>query len=211
MSSARRLDAGVVIGNRFNKHESRDPLVRWTMRRFEDSMFRLLARIGPVRSVLEVGCGEGFVTSSLARAFPEARVLGTDFSPLVIEDARSKHPDLEFQSCSIYDSASLGKFDLVVGCEVLEHLDDPDRALRAVSAAATGYVLVTVPREPLWRALNLLRGRYWSALGNTDGHLQHWSRRAFLRFVATRLDVLAVRSPLPWTQVLARPRPEARA
>jgi hypothetical protein len=67
-------------------------------------------------------------------------------------------------------------------------------------------VLITVPREPLWRLLNLARGRYWSALGNTDGHVQHWSRGALLHFLSTRLDVVAMRSPLPWTQVLGRPR-----
>ena len=211
MTSGGRLDAGIVIGNTFNKHESRNPLVRWTMRRFEDSMFRLLATLEPVRSVLEVGCGEGFVTASLARAFPDARVLGTDFSQLMVDEARRRHPQREFQTCSIYDVEALGSFDLVVGCEVLEHLEDPDRALRALNAAATGHVLVTVPREPLWRILNVLRGKYWSALGNTDGHLQHWSRGAFTRFVAQRMDVVAVRSPLPWTQVLARRRPGRRS
>jgi 2-polyprenyl-3-methyl-5-hydroxy-6-metoxy-1,4-benzoquinol methylase len=204
--TARRIDGGIIVGNRFDKHGSRDPLVRWTMRRFENSMFKLLEGIGPVHSVLEVGCGEGFVTASLTRAFPGARVLGTDFSPMVIDDARSRHPGVEFKACSVYDSPSLGRFDLVVACEVLEHLEDPDRALRAMNAVATGHILATVPREPLWRILNMLRGRYWSALGNTDGHLQHWSRGSFIRFLSTRVDVVAVRSPLPWTQVLARPR-----
>ena len=209
MRSAPRLDAGVVIGNRFNKHESRNPLVRLLMGRFERSMFSLLGSAGPIRSVLEVGCGEGHVTAALARFYPGARVLGTDFSPAIVDVARRTYPVLEFQVCSIYDAASLGAWDLVVACEVLEHLDDPARALRALNAAATAYVLVTVPREPLWRILNLARGQYWSSLGNTDGHLQHWSRGSLARFLATRLDIVGTRTPLPWTQVLARPRAEA--
>jgi len=143
--------------------------------------------------------------------YKDARVLGTDFSSLVIAEARRRQPGVEFEVCSVYDCASLGRFDLVVACEVMEHLEHPDRALRAIQLAASGYVLATVPREPLWRVLNVLRGRYWGALGNTDGHLQHWSRGSFQRFLATQLDVVDVRSPLPWTQVLARPRPMAHA
>ena len=209
MRSAPQLDAGVVVGNRYNKHASRNPVVRMLMAGFERSMFSLLGSVGPVRSVLEVGCGEGYVTATLARFFPGARVLGTDFSAAIIDVARRNQPALEFRVCSVYDSASLGPWDLVVACEVLEHVDDPERAMRAVCAAATGHVLVTVPREPIWRILNLARGQYWSSLGNTDGHLHHWSRGSILRFLATRLDIVGTRTPLPWTQVLARPRADA--
>jgi len=66
--------------------------------------------------------------------------------------------------------------------------------------------LVSVPREPIWRMLNMARGRYLSALGNTPGHIQHWSARAFVELVGQRLDVQAVRSPLPWTMALCRVR-----
>ncbi len=206
MNSAPLVDDGVVVGNRFDKQGSRNPLVRHLMAGFDRGMFALLGRAGPVRSVLEVGCGEGHVTAKLARFFPAARVLGTDFSPAILEIARRANPSCEFQVCSVYDAPTLGEWDLVVACEVFEHLADPARALEAVSRSARGHVLVTVPREPLWRVLNLVRGQYWPALGNTDGHLQHWSRGALLRFVASRFDVIDSRAPLPWTQVLGRHR-----
>jgi trans-aconitate methyltransferase len=203
------VDDGVVVGNRFDKQGSRNPLVRRLMAGFDHGLFELLAQTGPVRSVLEVGCGEGHVTSKLARYFPGARVLGTDFSPAIIDIARRANPQQEFQVCSVYDAPSLGEWDLIVACEVFEHLAEPVRALEAVSRAAHGHVLVTVPREPLWRILNVARGQYWSTLGNTDGHLQHWSRGALLRFLATRLEVVDSRMPLPWTQVLCRRRTES--
>src|SRR5262249_36600071 len=155
----------------------------------------LLDLAGPVRSVLEVGCGEGHVTAKLAARFPDARLLGTDFSQAIVAEARRTHPGLEFQACSIYDVPSLGTRDLVVACGVFEHLEAPARALEAVCGVAGGHVLITVPREPLWRLLTLARGRYWRALGNTDGHVQHWSRSALLRFLARRIDLVATRSP----------------
>jgi hypothetical protein len=64
--------------------------------------------------------------------------------------------------------------------------------------------LVSVPREPLWRALNLARLKYVSELGNTSGHLGHWSKRGFVEFLSQRVEVVEVRSPLPWTMALCR-------
>lgn len=206
MKSAPLLEDDIVVGNRFDKHGSGNPVVRRLMEGFDRGMFDMLRSIGPVTSVLEVGCGEGHVTDKLAKFFPGARVLGTDFSTSIIDIARREHPDRDFEVCSVYDAARLGPWDLVVACEVFEHLDEPARALEVVSSIATGHVLITVPREPLWRVLNLLRGQYWSAWGNTDGHVQHWSRGAMTRFVSTHFDVAQTRTPLPWTQVLGRAR-----
>ncbi len=157
--------------------------------------------------MLEVGCGEGMVTEQLARFFPGARVVGADLSPEIVAEARARHPELHFEVQSIYEAGAGGeRHDLVVACEVLEHLDDPARALRAVARASRRHLFVSVPREPLWRLLNLARGRYWSRLGNTPGHLQHWSGAAFRRLLGSEVEVLAVRHPTPWTQALCRVR-----
>jgi hypothetical protein len=86
----------------------------------------------------------------------------------------------------------------------MEHLEDPDAALDTVARLATPWAIVSVPREPLWRALNLARLKYMSDLGNTPGHLQHWSRHEFLRFLGRRLALVEVQSPLPWTIALCR-------
>lgn len=206
MKPGRLMDEGVVVGNIYDKHESSNPVVRRLMSGFDRGMFQLLAGTGPVSSVLEVGCGEGHVTAKLAARFPGARVLGTDFSPTIVDVARRAHPGLDFEVCSIYDVGRLGSWDLVVACEVFEHLQDPAGALDAICGLDPRHVLVTVPREPLWRVLNLARGRYWGSLGNTPGHVQHWSRGSLLRFLGRRLEIVGVRTPLPWVQVLGRPR-----
>ncbi len=69
---------------------------------------------------------------------------------------------------------------------------------------ARGHLLVSVPREPAWRALNLVRGAYPRALGNTPGHVNHWSKRGFLDLVSDYGRLVAVSSPLPWTMALVR-------
>jgi ubiquinone/menaquinone biosynthesis C-methylase UbiE len=93
-------------------------------------------------------------------------------------------------------------FDLVVCCEVLEHLEHPGRGLAEAVRVAKKAVLVSTPREPLWRVLNVARGRYLRDLGNTPGHVQHFGRRSLVRLVESRLRVVETRTPVPWTVVL---------
>ena len=50
----------------------------------------------------------------------------------------------------------------------------------------------------------MARGRYLREFGNTPGHVNHWSRRGFSRFVGGHWNVVDVASPLPWTMVRAR-------
>jgi 2-polyprenyl-3-methyl-5-hydroxy-6-metoxy-1,4-benzoquinol methylase len=205
MRPAPRQDLDGPAGNVYDKYGSRNPVVRRLMAGFDTGMFELLAHIPTPKQVLEVGCGEGHVTAKLAKFYPGARIVGTDRSPEIIARARDLHHGLEFRVMPIADAGTSGPWDLVVACEVFEHLADPVGALDAVCRAAHGHVLVTVPREPLWRVMNVARGRYWGALGNTPGHVQHWSRGALLRFLRTRLAIVDTRSPVPWTQVLGRP------
>ena len=65
-------------------------------------------------------------------------------------------------------------------------------------------MLVSVPREPLWRGLNMARGAYLRDLGNTPGHLNHWSKREFAGLLRRYGEVVELRSPFPWTMALVR-------
>lgn len=209
-----RRERGVVIGNVEDKYASRNPIARRLVGGFLHSFRELVARTGAA-SALEVGCGEGRLTLELARLALAVRA--TDFSTEIVEEARRRvreagRPELAaaFAVADVYDLEASEGAELVVCCEVFEHLADPDRALDGLARLARPWLLASVPREPLWRVLNVARGRYLSRLGDTPGHLQHWSRRGFLRFLSRRFELVEVRSPLPWTMVLARCREERR-
>ena len=88
--------------------------------------------------------------------------------------------------------------------EVLEHVPDPEHTLAEMARCASGHLLVSVPREPMWRMLNMARGAYLSDLGNTPGHLNHWSKRSFVRMLERYGQVVQARSPFPWTMLLVR-------
>ena len=88
--------------------------------------------------------------------------------------------------------------------EVLEHVDEPERAVAEMARVAARWLLVSVPHEPLWRALNMARGAYLRELGNTPGHVNHWNRRSFVKLLARHGDVVQTRAPFPWTMLLVR-------
>ncbi|HEY4450241.1 MAG TPA: class I SAM-dependent methyltransferase [Solirubrobacteraceae bacterium] len=197
---------GVVTGNTYDKYGSSNPVVRRLMAGFEASLEELFTRAAP-RSVLDVGCGEGILVQRWARALPESRVVGIDLEEESIQAAWSEHAaaNLEYR---VMEAANLpfgeDEFDLASAIEVLEHVPDPEHTLAEMARCAERHLLVSVPREPLWRMLNMARGAYWPQLGNTPGHLNHWSRRSFVQLLSRHGEVAEVRSPFPWTMLLVR-------
>jgi hypothetical protein len=89
---------------------------------------------------------------------------------------------------------------------LFDPLEDPDRALEVLAGLAKPWLIASVPREPLWRGLNLARLSYVGQFGNTPGHLNHWSRRGFVRFLTNSFEVIELRSPTPWTMALCHNR-----
>ena len=209
MTSAPTRDAeGTVTGNTFDKYGSTNPLVRRLMARFERDLGELFERVDP-GSVLDVGCGEGILTHRWATARPGTRVVGFDLDDpaLQAEWERRSAPNLEYRILRADEPFPFadGEFALATALEVLEHVPDPEGALAEMARVARGgQVLVSVPREPLWRALNMARGAYLRALGNTPGHLNHWSAHGIAALLARHGEIVEARSPLPWTMLLAR-------
>ena len=205
------VERGIVAGNVYDKYGTSNPVARRLMRGFEEAFVELVER-SAAKEAHEVGCGEGHLAKLLARLVPE--VQASDFSHQVIEEARQglarSGVDVELLVADVYDLDPVDHgAELVVCCEVLEHLERPEEAVRRLAALARPWLLVSVPWEPLWRVLNVARGKYLTAAGNTPGHLNHWTRRGFLRLLRRHVDVVEVRTPLPWTMALCRARPRA--
>ncbi len=197
---------GVVTGNTYDKYGSGNPLVRRLMDGFERDLDALFTRAAP-GSLLDVGCGEGVLVHRWAERLGDGRVVGIDLEEESIQAGWAEHqaPNLEYR---VMEAANLpfaaDEFELACAIEVLEHVPDPEHTVSEMARCAQRNLLVSVPREPLWRMLNVARGAYWSALGNTPGHLNHWSRRSLVQLLSRHGDVVEVRSPFPWTMVLVQ-------
>ncbi|HEX3294651.1 MAG TPA: methyltransferase domain-containing protein [Solirubrobacterales bacterium] len=193
-------------GNVYDKYGTSNPIARRLMAGFMLDLDQLVERTG-AREAHEVGCGEGEISIRLARS--GIRVRGTDAYPRVLEEARRRAAvagvEIDFEAVRVEElDPERHAAELVVCCEVLEHLEDAQRGLEVLRRLASPWLIASVPREPLWRALNLARFSYVGELGNTPGHLSHWSRGGFERFLGERFEVIEVRSPIPWTMALCR-------
>jgi SAM-dependent methyltransferase len=191
------------VGNTYDKEGTTHPLERRLVAGFTEALEALLPPTA--QDVLEVGCGEGHQLAKVLTRIDPERVVGLDLPDLELEGAWAEVEDVSLLWGSAYDLPfPTASFDLVLALEMLEHVDEPDRVLAEIARVAKGWVVISVPWEPVWRAGNLARGRYVRAWGNTPGHVQHYSRRGIRRRVGRHLDVVAVRRPFPWTFVLAR-------
>ncbi len=197
---------GTVTGNTYDKYGSTNPVVRRLMAGFEASLADLFARAEP-GSLLDVGCGEGVLTYRWARQLADRRVVGIDLEDPAIQAEWIKRalPNLEYRVMKAENLPfAAGEFDVATAIEVLEHVPDPAHTLAEMARVASGHLLVSVPREPVWRCTNLARGAYWKDLGNTPGHVNHWSRAAFTRLLERHGTIVEARSPFPWTMLLVR-------
>jgi 2-polyprenyl-3-methyl-5-hydroxy-6-metoxy-1,4-benzoquinol methylase len=194
----------VLVGNVYDKYGTSNPIARYLMTGFLKTVSKLFDAVA-AEKVVEVGCGEGHLAHRLLRSArrPPQRFLACDLD--LQRRAGGLHPRIEFCAASIYELPFANQaFDLVVCCEVLEHLQDPLAGLSELHRVSRDALIASVPREPIWRLLNLMRGKYVSALGNTPGHVQHFRCRDFVRLVERRFRVESIKSPLPWTVILAR-------
>jgi 2-polyprenyl-3-methyl-5-hydroxy-6-metoxy-1,4-benzoquinol methylase len=196
---------GTVTGNTYDKYGSKNPVVRRLMAGFESTLDELFVKAAPA-SLLDVGCGEGVLTEKWARRI-DGRVVGIDLDdPLLHKEWEQRSAaNLEYLVMKA-ENLPFGddEFDVASAIEVLEHVPDPEHTVAEMARVARGHLLVSVPREPLWRGLNMARGAYWKDLGNTPGHLNHWSKRSFVQLLSKHGEVVEARSPFPWTMLLVR-------
>ena len=196
----------VPTGNTFDKYGSTNPVVRRLMTGFHAALDELWTKAAP-ESILDVGCGEGVLTCEWAERLGEGRIVGIDLddAKLRAEWETRRRPNLEYRA---EEATALSfaddEFDMASAIEVLEHVPDPDATVAEMARVAKRWLLVSVPREPVWRMTNMARGAYWRELGNTPGHVNHWSKRSFMELLSRHGKVEEIRSPFPWTMLLVR-------
>ena len=189
------------------KYANTNPLHRLALGRFHDDMAETIRALKPA-SVLDFGCGEGFLLDKMAeRGVDVPGYVGIDLRTDAIEEAARRHPSADFVLADIFDwPAQARKFDLVIASQVMEHLFEPARFLPRLGALASAHVLLTVPHEPWFQLMNLARGRDLIRLGNHPEHVNHWNVETFSAFVGEALDVERAWKAFPFVFVLARPR-----
>lgn len=189
------------------KHESQNPIQRALIDNFHAKAVEMIRRARP-STILELGCGEGYVLSALIEAGVEAELTGIELDARAARIASERlGTRATIEQRDARELAADGRrFDMVMMLEVLEHIPDPAQMLPIVDSLTNGWVLLSVPWEPVFRGLNVMRGKNLTRLGNDPDHVNHWGRRGFAKFVSTRFDIVTSPEVFPWTMVLARTR-----
>jgi ubiquinone/menaquinone biosynthesis C-methylase UbiE len=198
------LKATPEIENFSGKYEDTNLISRFLVDNYFKSVEKLLNKIATINSAHEIGCGEGRSTMKINKMIPN--LTASEYVENLIPLAKNNNPDLSIFQESVYElKYADNSVDLVFLLEVLEHLDFPKLALEELKRISKKYIILGVPREPLWRFLNICRFKYLRNLGNTPGHLNHWSRRSIIKLIEKEYGkVIAIESPIPWTIILAK-------
>ena len=122
------------------------------------------------QSLLEVGCGTGFVLAALRKAFPGLRLVGSELLEKGLEVARRRLPDdVELVLLDAAEMPFEAEFDVVGAFDVLEHVEDDEAALAGMRRAVRqgGGVVLLVPQHP----------RLWSEMDVVARHARRYTRR----------------------------------
>lgn len=162
------------------------------------------AKLQP-QSILDVGCGEGFILEKLREKKIGKKLTGIDFSKRAIEIGKKLHPCLSLKHGDIYNIPfEADSFDLVICCEVLEHLEHPENALRELKRVTKTNCIISVPHEPWFMLANFLRAKNISRWGNDIEHIQHWSKRGINTLLQKYFYIITLKNPFPWTLLVAK-------
>jgi 2-polyprenyl-3-methyl-5-hydroxy-6-metoxy-1,4-benzoquinol methylase len=189
------------------KYRAKNPVKRALIRRFVGAVHELFESGDAPRSVLEIGVGEGFLSGLLSERHPEVEFSGVDLNEQDLALLAQKFPRIKRYCANIYDLSALpGGYDLIICAEVLEHVDEPERALEQIVRLAPKRVILTVPHEPWFMLSNLAMGKNITRLGNDIEHVNHFTVSSFRRLLARKLELSSVTTSYPWILAAGRPK-----
>jgi ubiquinone/menaquinone biosynthesis C-methylase UbiE len=199
------MKANVNLAPSMDKYQNSNPIQKFLINNFINSLQRQL-RLIPAESILEVGCGEGYILRELSRSCkPQIPLFATDINDDCIKECRRLNSGVMLLRSDIlrlpFKENSVG---LLICLEVLEHLKEPKKALLELRRVCSRYVILSVPNQPYFRIGNFLRLRYIKRLGNQDGHIQLWTAAEFIDLVGKYFRIIKIAKPFPWVMLLCK-------
>ncbi|MHC1783427.1 MAG: class I SAM-dependent methyltransferase [Anaerolineaceae bacterium] len=190
------------------EYESENVLSRFLLNNLFENIGKIKPFLPPSARLLEVGCGLGVSSLRIHSMLPDFEMEVSEFDEIYVQKMLASNFPLKVNLESVLDlKRENGSFDCVFFLEVLEHIEDYEKALSELFRISSRYVVISVPNEPLWRILNMARGKYLRNFGNTPGHINHWSSPAFLKLISKFGAIRQIQYPLPWLVVIAEVRP----
>lgn len=143
---------------------------------------QILDLIGSKKIVLDVGCYDGTIAKQIESL--GNKVVGIDIAKPAVEMAKKKGIKAFVYNLEEDEiPASIGKFDVIVAGELIEHIFDPDSFLVKLKALLKpkGYIILTTPNiAGLGSRLGLLLGKLPWMIENDiqpgrSGHIRYYN------------------------------------
>jgi len=98
-------------------------------------------------TILDLGCGDGYSTSILMRGLSGFQLTGLDAGESALQVAYACGIYGEFIRCDVRDAAKWGAYDIILACEIIEHLPKQDGVdlLESLEKTARKCIIVTSP------------------------------------------------------------------
>ena len=127
----------------------------WFRARNEIVVWALNKYAANYQSLLEIGCGTGFVLSGIAGNIPDARLTGSDIFFEGLAFAAKRLPSVALMQMDARRIPFIDEFDVVGAFDVLEHIKEDELAINQIhkSLRRNGIMILTVPQHAwLWSA-----------------------------------------------------------
>lgn len=140
----------------------------WFRARNRVLLWALAEKVGKFGCFLEIGCGTGFVLEAIHRAYPEARLCGSDYFDEALAIAHARVPTADLCRIDATTMQDRERYDVIGAFDVIEHIDQDESALHNMARALRqgGRLMLTVPQHQ-W---------LWSSYDVQSGHVRRYSR-----------------------------------
>lgn len=138
---------------------ARNSLITWALERYAPEF----------ETLLEIGCGTGYVLSGIAHAFPQAKLQGAELFTAGLAFAAARQPKVDFIQMDARYIPFADEFDVIGAFDVLEHIEEDGQVLAQIYDAlkAEGIMLLTVPQHA-W---------LWSSVDDYACHVRRYSSK----------------------------------
>lgn len=122
---------------------SRNKVISWVLNRYKPNF----------KSMLEIGCGTGFVISHLVKQFPDVKFSGSEIFTAGLSHAAKRVQSANLMQMDARKIPFINEFDIIGAFDVLEHIKEDEVVLKEIYKAlnTNGMLVLTVPQHQwLW-------------------------------------------------------------
>lgn len=187
------------------EYKNQNIIVKYLFENFFRTIKQIIESLDPNDRILEIGCGAGESSRRIINMLSEQYFEVSEYDERYIEILRKTGFPVKITQESVYQlNRKDNEFNCIILLEVLEHLYDYRAAIEEIFRVAERHVIISVPNEPLWSILNMLRGKYIKSLGNTPGHVNRWSRYRIAKLIEEFATSQTIYTPIPWIVIHAK-------